>query len=185
MSTGRDNKITGQIGEYLVCAELGRRGLIATPFSGNVPTFDVLATDDLCRTVPIQVKSTNGHKWLTDARKWLKIELDEKTGIQKNLGKENIKHPDLIYVFVAIAPLPNKEVKDRFFILTESELQVTCIKSYEKWMDGHGWKRPRSPRSYDCRFEICDVIRYEDRWSLITDRWQKSKPDKSLEPASA
>jgi hypothetical protein len=54
MSTGRLNKLAGQIGEYLVCAELGRRGLIATPFAGNVPTFDVLATDESCRTVPIQ-----------------------------------------------------------------------------------------------------------------------------------
>lgn len=40
MATGRQNKLTGQLAEHLVCAELGRRGLIATPFSGNVPTFD-------------------------------------------------------------------------------------------------------------------------------------------------
>ena len=58
MSKGRDNRLAGQIGEYLVCAELGKRGLIATPFSGNVPAFDVLAADDLCRTVPIQVKAS-------------------------------------------------------------------------------------------------------------------------------
>jgi len=57
MSKGLSNKLAGQIGEYLVCAELGRRGLIATPFSGNVPTFDVLATDEQCLTVPIQVKA--------------------------------------------------------------------------------------------------------------------------------
>jgi len=42
MSSGRSNKLTAQIGEYLVCAELGKRTLIATPFAGNVPTFDVL-----------------------------------------------------------------------------------------------------------------------------------------------
>jgi hypothetical protein len=47
--------LTGQIGEYLVCAELGRCDLIATPFSGNVPSFDVLATDKSFRTVLIQV----------------------------------------------------------------------------------------------------------------------------------
>ena len=31
--------LAAQVGEYLVCAELARRGLIATPFSGNVPEF--------------------------------------------------------------------------------------------------------------------------------------------------
>jgi hypothetical protein len=48
MSRGRRNKLVGQV------AELGRRGLIATGFAGNVPTFDVIAADEMCRTVPIQ-----------------------------------------------------------------------------------------------------------------------------------
>ena len=71
MSDGRLNKLAGQIGEYLVCAELARRGLIATPFAGNVPTFDVLATDELCRTVPIQVKTTRSDNWPSNANKWM------------------------------------------------------------------------------------------------------------------
>jgi hypothetical protein len=29
-------QLAGQIGEHLVVAELGRRGVVATPFSGNV-----------------------------------------------------------------------------------------------------------------------------------------------------
>jgi hypothetical protein len=64
MSCGHLNKLARQIGEYLVCAELGRRDLIATPFAGNVPTFDVLETDDFCRTVPIQMKATRSDNWL-------------------------------------------------------------------------------------------------------------------------
>src|ERR1035437_393498 len=103
-SKGLKNKLAGQIGEYLVCAELGRRDCIATPFSGNVPTFDVLATDELCRTVPIQVKATRGDKWPSDARKWMNIECDRDTGVQKCLGPAPILNPELIYVCVAIAP---------------------------------------------------------------------------------
>jgi hypothetical protein len=103
MSSGRNNKLTGQIGEYLVCAELGKRDLIATPFAGNVPAFDVLAADEFCRTVPIQVKTSRGNNWPTDARTWMSIQFDEKTKAQKNLGRVKIKNPDLIYVFVAIA----------------------------------------------------------------------------------
>src|ERR1051325_4124325 len=120
MSSGRGNKLAGQIGEYLVCAELGRRGLIATPFSGNVPTFDVLATDELCRTVPIQVKATRSDNWPSDARTWMNIEFDRNTGVQRCVGPTAIPHPDLIYVCVMIA-LPGN--RDRFFVLTAADLQ--------------------------------------------------------------
>jgi hypothetical protein len=45
MAAGLNSKLTGQICEHLVTAELGlgRRGIIATPFSGNVPDIDILA----------------------------------------------------------------------------------------------------------------------------------------------
>jgi hypothetical protein len=109
----------------LVCAELGKRGFIATPFSGNVPAFDVLVADDLCRTVPIQVKASRSDNWPSDARDWMQISLDPETKAQKNFGPVQIKNPDLIYVYVAIAP-PDSG-KDRFFILTKAQLQIVCI----------------------------------------------------------
>lgn len=60
MATGLSTRLVAQIGEFLVCAELGRRGLIATPFAGNVPGYDVIATDEQFRSVPIQVKTSSG-----------------------------------------------------------------------------------------------------------------------------
>ena len=44
MATGRTSKLVGQTGEYLVAAELSRRGLIATTFTGNVPHYDIIAS---------------------------------------------------------------------------------------------------------------------------------------------
>jgi len=173
MSKGRSNKLAGQIGEYLVCAELGRRGLIATPFSGNVPTFDVLAADEQCRTVPIQVKASRGSSWPSDARLWMKLELDPRTGVQKYLGPVEIHNPDLIYVCVAIAPVGGK---DRFFVLTRRDLQQVCIASYTQYMDQKGWMRPRNVASYDNRYGIQRIEPYEDNWQLITDRLQQAKP---------
>ena len=35
MPSGRNNQLLGATGEYLVAAELCRRGLIATTFTGN------------------------------------------------------------------------------------------------------------------------------------------------------
>src|SRR5208283_4209293 len=100
MSKGRNNKLAGQIGEFLVCAELGRRGLIATPFAGNVPAFDILAADDKCNTVPIQVKASRGNNWHTDARIWMDIELDSETKTQISHGLREIENPEMIYVHV-------------------------------------------------------------------------------------
>jgi len=45
MATGRSNQLIKQMGEYLVACELARRGLVVATFSGNVPDFDLIATD--------------------------------------------------------------------------------------------------------------------------------------------
>jgi hypothetical protein len=44
MATGRSTQLTGQIGEHLVAAGLGRMGFVAAPFAGNVPHFIGLRT---------------------------------------------------------------------------------------------------------------------------------------------
>jgi hypothetical protein len=45
MATGCSTQITKQVGEYLVAAEICRRGFIATTFTGNVPHYDI-ASDE-------------------------------------------------------------------------------------------------------------------------------------------
>ena len=175
--SGLNNRLAGQIGEYLVCAELGRRGLIATPFAGNVPAFDVLAADEQCRTVPIQVKASRSDNWPSDARTWMNIELDAETERQQKLGPTVITNPELIYVCVAIAE-PGEH--DRFFILTKADLQKACIKNYSAWMDLRDWIRPRNPASYDCRYDIKMLTDFEDNWGLITRRLQAVPPDPAL-----
>lgn len=59
MSNGRGNQLTKQVGEYLVAAELARRGFLAATFTGNVPHYDILATDAGGCTLPIQVQGFN------------------------------------------------------------------------------------------------------------------------------
>ncbi len=168
VSRGRNNKLAGQIGEFLVCAELGRRGLIATPFAGNVPAFDILAADDQCNTVPIQVKASRSDNWPTDARFWMEIELDPVSKVQILRGPRQINNPDLIYVHVAIAQ-PD-EGNDQFFVLTKVQLRKVAIKRYSSWMDTIGWKRPKNPESYECRYLIQDLEEYRDNWGLVTEK---------------
>jgi hypothetical protein len=187
---GLNNKLAKQIGEHLVCAELGKRNLIATPFAGNVPAFDIVAVDGHCRPVPIQVKASRSDSWRSDARLWMNISFNKETKAQSNLGPIAITNPDLIYVCVAIATTDAS--KDRFFILTKSQLQDACIKTYSAWMDTIKWKRPRKPECYDNRYYI-DGIRgdgvgglktYEDNWKLISDRLATSNIGESPEQVS-
>jgi len=63
MATGRSNKLVGQTGVYLVTAALSRRGLIATTFTGNVPHYAIIASDETGRHVSVQVKACRGSSW--------------------------------------------------------------------------------------------------------------------------
>ncbi|MCW3100203.1 MAG: hypothetical protein JWL77_5821 [Chthonomonadaceae bacterium] len=186
MASGRSNNLMRQVGEHLVCAELGRRGFTATPFSGNVPTFDVLATDDQCRTVPIQVKASiqvkgpSSSNWRADARHWMNLQFDPQTGIQHYKGPSDIDNPDLIFVCVSVAPADSENGKDRFFILTKSDLQLACIQHYEGWMIPHGWKRPKKPECYECRYGIKEIGIHEDKWHLIQERLDASSSSLAL-----
>jgi len=166
MEKGRNNKLAGQIGELLVCAELGQRGFIATSFTGNVPEFDLIVADDNLKTVPVQVKSSRGDNWPTRANLWIDIEIDDANQKQIDRGDVQVSNPDLIYVCVAIGN-PEKNERDRFFILKKRDIQKICSSGYRRWMGEKNWHRPRNYKSLDNRYYIRDLIPFENNWSLI------------------
>src|SRR5690606_28475587 len=109
MTTGRSNKLVEQTGEYLVAAELSRRGLIATTFTGNVPHYDIIASDESGRHVSVQVKASRGASWqFGNMTLYCDITFD---GTRQVLGK---KKPcpvrGLVMVFVRIS----EDGNDRF-----------------------------------------------------------------------
>ena len=167
MATGLSNQLTGQIGEYLVCAELGRLGLIATSFTGNVPEYDLLVCDDALKSLPIQVKTTRSSTWPSKANLWLDIEIDDTAKQQINQGRKEIANPDLIDVCVALGAT---RAKDRFFISTKTDIQDACIQSYTDWVDPKDWKRPKNYKSLDNRYGVEHLAAFEDHWQLIGER---------------
>jgi hypothetical protein len=78
--------LTRQIGEHLVVAELGRHGIIATPFAGNMPDYDVVALTPTGQSIYIQVKAMNSGDWQLDANRFLSIEYNKERNQQKNAG---------------------------------------------------------------------------------------------------
>jgi hypothetical protein len=166
MASGRNNKLVGQIGEFLACAELGKRGLIATPFSGNVPHFDILIADENMQTLPIQVKASMSPSWPTQSTEWMDLSFDHTDQVQIYHGPKAISHPDLIYVNVFI----QQDAKDRFFIFTKQQLQRAVIRDFSAWMIKNNWKRPKNWLSTDARYSLESIQEYENNWSLIEDR---------------
>ncbi len=52
MANRQPSNRIGRAGEHYVAAELNRRGAYASPFSGNVPGIDIVATDAKRRAWP-------------------------------------------------------------------------------------------------------------------------------------
>lgn len=170
MASGLGNKLTGQIGEFLVCAELGRQlDLMATPFAGNVPLFDLLVADEQCRSLPIQVKAARGLQWPTRADAWLHLEVVGRR--QVDHGDRELDHPSLIYAYVAIAPRTDSPTppRDRFFVLTQRDVQQIVAPAYRAYMESRSvpWQRPRNHASFDARLDAAQLEPYEHNWDLI------------------
>jgi hypothetical protein len=167
MPSGLSNKVIGQSGEFAVCAQLGKLGFVATPFSGNVPHYDVIVTNERLDTVALQVKATFGNSsWIVgDARYWMEIDFEESSGIQSIVGPSDIGHPNLIMVYVWLSRKPGEA--DRFFLLPKGEVQKILVNSYRSWLAKHNGKRPRKPGSFHIIIDLSELIPYENAWELI------------------
>lgn len=164
MATGRSIQLNKQIGEYLVACELARRGLLVATFSGNVPDFDIMATDAEGRSIPIQVKTIRGGAWQFSGDKFAEITFKGKKQI---LGKKvTPRVPHLMHVFV----LATEYGKDRFFILEWEQLQDIVIPNYKKWLAKHGGVRPRNYKSLHSSVRLEQLVKFENKWEEIHKR---------------
>ncbi|MBI4334780.1 MAG: hypothetical protein HY673_26295 [Chloroflexi bacterium] len=161
MATGRSMQLTKQVGEYLVCAELCRRGLISTTFTGNVPGFDILATKENLQTTPIQVKTISGPSWQFDATKFLDIEISD--NIQTVRGKTEV-NPGLIYLLVSL----KGQNTDEFYICKVKDLQNMMHQKYTAMLARKEGKRPKNPKTTHFALSPNDLKKHKDKWEIIT-----------------
>ena len=157
MKKGQRNQLTRQVGEHLVAAELGRRGLVATPFAGNVPDFDLVVVGASGKAVPIQVKAINGGAWQFNAATFLEIEFDGP--VQRATGLKKLSDPDLLCVFVLLG---EDNASDRFFIFPWKVIQKLCKKRY-----GAEYRRPRNPKSTHFAVRPPDLEEFEGNWERV------------------
>ncbi|QXE89180.1 hypothetical protein KP001_11950 [Geomonas subterranea] len=138
MANARKNVLAGRLAEHLVCAELARLGLIATTFTHNIPVYDILATDERCQTVPIQVKATRDRYWRSSATSWMHVDMCKTSKLQIINGLKDLHPLNPIWVCVALGA---SRLADQFFVLAEADLQSVIFKNYSQELGGYAGRR--------------------------------------------
>jgi hypothetical protein len=169
MATGQENKLRGAAGEFLVAAELCRRGLLATPFAGNVPYFDIIACGKSKGHVAIQVKAIDQSRskwWQFDIRKYIDVQMDADGKHQKIGALQSEPYEGLMFVLVELMDTG----KDKFFILEWSALRDILASKYRGDLAEHGYLRPRNPESFHTAIGEDAIRKYQDDWEAIVRR---------------
>ena len=166
MASGRSTQLTKQVGEYLVAAELCRRGFIAATFTGNVPHYDIIASDACGHHAAIQVKTSRGNSWHFKVSEFVTI---MRQGKRQIVGLAlRPPYPRLLYVFVRLAD----DGGDQFFLLTWNHLQRMIVDDYKRYLARHGGVRLHNPESMHTVVRLKDLKRHHNKWTLIERRLQ-------------
>jgi len=146
------NNLTGVTGEYYVCAELGKRGILALTTPKNNPLYDVVAiSGDAKRTIAIQVKT---------------MSLGNKQGWK--LGKDICvrKNNNNLYVV-----LVNLKQDVEFYIYKYDDLSKRVEEDFDKYMstpkrDGNA-KKDGGFRWHDFKNFIKKDHKRKNKWELL------------------
>ena len=140
--------LSGNAGEYYVCAELSRRGFQATLTLRNAEGVDILATRlNSGRAITIQVKTTQGKK-----PQWV---LSEKS--------EHHHSADFFYVFVRLEEVGTRPI---FHIVPSDAVAKEIKRIHKEWLEGS--KKDGSSRKDTSmrRFEDFEG-KYLEQWGIL------------------
>lgn len=168
MASGRANQLTKQVGEYLVAAEVCRRGFIATTFTGNVPHYDIIASNAAGKHQAIQVKAIASTAWQFDIRDFADVTLDGKRQI---IGQpKSPPYPCLVCVFVRLRHYG----ADEFYVLTWEDLQKIAISHHRDYLGRHGGIRPKKYDSFHTAVRPEMLNDHRDKWAVLETRLQEA-----------
>jgi len=161
MPTGRDLQLTKQVGEYLVAAELCRRGMIAATFTGNVPDYDIIASDKAGKVRHVQVKTIRSVGWQMDMGRFMEITQE---GQKQILGEPRpVPVPGLVFVFVRLVATG----EDRFFVVRWEDLRDILVANYREYMKKCKGVRVKNPESRHTAFDEKLLKPYQGNWELL------------------
>lgn len=151
-------------GEYRVCSELCKRGLLATVTYGNRKGVDVYAiSDSQERALKIEVKTSQRGRFVT--------------GITQKGLAEDPTAPDF-WVLFELRGGPDGAFTERFFVLTHPEIRSIQAACNKKYNDRYAAKYGRNydfSRGVD-NVTVIDVQEHENQWSKILARFKHGAP---------
>ncbi len=161
MAKKTSNNLIGCAGEYYVCAELCRQGVLALITPKNNPLFDVVATNPKgSASVAIQVKTMG---------------IDNNQGWKLNKDIERAQgNPDLFVALVALRP---NNITD-FYIYEYDVLSARIRGLYSDYIntpkhDG-GQRKDVAFRWFDIKFFTDDDRNRKNEWKLIAQKLQRA-----------
>ena len=154
-------QLSGQIGEALVVAELGRMGVFATAFAGNVPDIDILAYKD-GKSVAVQVKAWKSGSISFDAKRFLDITFQGDKQTVQGIHRDISRLP--IYVFVRVADVIGK---DEFFVLDQHTLAGLVAEGYKSFLNIHQGVRPKNPLTTHNSVTLAQLLPFKGNWDLL------------------
>ncbi len=163
MPTGRELHLTKQVGEYLVAAELCRRGMIAATFTGNVPDYDIIASDKEGKVRHVQVKAIRSVGWQMDIGRFMDITQHGKVQILGDSLPAPV--PGLVFVFVRLVDTG----QDRFYVVAWEGLRDLLVTRYRDHMKKLKGIRPKNPESRHTAFNEKLLEPYRDNWKLLVE----------------
>ena len=146
------NNLVGVTGEYFVCAELGKRGILALLTPKNNPLFDIVAiSPDALRTVTIQVKTMS----LGNNQGW-------------NLGKSICERKNNSNLFTILVNLQGNEIE--YYIYEYDILSERVEKVFSDYMikqKKNGDHKKTDIRWYDKKSFSDDDHSRKNNWNVL------------------
>lgn len=149
----KSNNLVGVTGEYFVCAELGKRGVLALLTPKNNPLFDVVAVSpDALRTVTIQVKT-----------------MSERNNQGWKLGMDICARKNNPFLYTILVNLCDNKID--YYIYEYDVLSERVQKAYEEYLlkpkrDG-GNRKDIAFRWYDFKFFKEDDYFRKNNWDIL------------------
>jgi len=136
---------------------------MATPFAGNVPHYDVIASGQHGGHVAVQVKAVTQGSWQFNIKPFMDVRFEDPYQILGDVKPEPF--PGLQVVMVALAGNPDE--RDSFYVLSWYDLRDLLVSRYRSYLEKHGGRRPRSSRSTHVSLPESALRRYLDRWESL------------------
>jgi hypothetical protein len=140
----------------------GAEHLIATTFTGNVPHYDIIASDEAGRHVSVQVKAGRGASWqFGNITQYCDIRFDGKRQVVGDMKACPVRR--LIVIFVKIEDDGN----DCFYIVTWQRLRDLLVRGHKAFLARHDGVRPQRWDSLHSAIYEKALRPYRDRWITV------------------